>query len=101
MESYKPENVLLTGGAGFIGSNVLIYLVKKYPDIKFINFDMLDYCSCLENLSEISDLPNYQFIQGDICSSELVNSIFKEKNIDTVMHFAAKTHICNSFIMYV
>ena len=98
MSSYQPHNVLLTGGAGFIGSNVLLYLVKKYPGIKFYNYDVLDYCSCLENLDEISTLDNYEFIQGDICNSNLVNFVLKERNIDTVMHFAAQTHVCNSFV---
>lgn len=95
---YQPKNVLLTGGAGFIGSNVIIYLVKKYPSINFYNYDMLDYCSSLENLTEIENLSNYKFIKGDICSSNLVNFVVDDKKIDTIMHFAAKTHICNSFI---
>lgn len=94
---YTPKVVFLTGGAGFIGSNVLIHLVKKYPEYKFINFDKLDYCSSLKNLDEISDLPNYTFVKGDICSSDLVLHIFKEHNVDTVMHFAAQTHVDNSF----
>lgn len=97
MAVYQPKNVLLTGGAGFIGSNVLIYLVKKYPLINFFNLDVLDYCSCLENLSEIENSSNYNFIKGDICSSDLVNFIIESRNIDTIMHFAAKTHVCNSF----
>lgn len=95
--SYQPTNILLTGGAGFIGSHVVILLVKKYPNIRVINFDRLDYCSCLENLDEIKDYPNYKFIQGNICSSDLVNYILKEENIDTIMHFAAQTHVDNSF----
>ena len=58
---------------------------------------MLIDCSCLENLDEVKDYPNYKFIQGNICSSDLVNYILKEENIDTIMHFAAQTHVDNSF----
>ena len=61
---YKPRNILITGGAGFIASHVCILLAKKYPQCNIINFDRLDYCSCLENLDEIKDLPNYKFIKG-------------------------------------
>lgn len=57
----------------------------------------MDYCACLENLDELKDLPNFKFIKGDICSSDLVNFVFSEYNIDTVMHFAAQTHVDNSF----
>jgi len=60
-------------------------------------YDKLDYCSCLENLDEIKELPNYTFVKGDIASSDLVTHIFKERKIDTVMHFAAQTHVDNSF----
>ena len=94
---YNPKNVLITGGSGFIGSNVLIYLVKKYPNINFINLDILDYCACQENLSDIQSLHNYKFIHGDICDANLINFILTEKNVDTIMHFAAQTHVCNSF----
>lgn len=94
---YTPKVVFLTGGAGFIGSNVLMHLVKKYPEYTFINFDKLDYCSSLKNLEEISDLPNYYFVKGDICSADLVMHVFQQHNVDTVMHFAAQTHVDNSF----
>ena len=62
---YQPHNILITGGAGFIASHVCILLATKYPHCNVINFDRLDYCSCLENLDEIKDLPNYKFIKGD------------------------------------
>jgi len=94
---FEPKNVLLTGGAGFIGSHVVILLVKKYPNIKIVNFDKLDYCACLSNLDEIASLPNYKFVKGNICSSDLVNYVLKTENIDTIMHFAAQTHVDNSF----
>ena len=97
MSSYEPKNILITGGAGFIASHVVILLVKKSPNLKIVNLDRLDYCSCLENLDEIKEYPNYKFVKGDICSSDLVNFIIATENIDTVMHFAAQTHVDNSF----
>lgn len=94
---YAPKNILITGGAGFIGSHVVLLLVKKYPHLKIVNFDRLDYCSCLENLSEIKAYPNYKFVKGNICSSDLVNFVLQAEEIDTIMHFAAQTHVDNSF----
>lgn len=82
---------------GFIGSHAAILLCKKYPEYNVVVYDKLDYCSCLENLNEIKDLPNFKFVKGDICSSDLVTYVFKENNIDTVLHFAAQTHVDNSF----
>jgi len=96
-EEYVPKNIFLTGGAGFIASHVAILLCKKYPQYNIVVYDMLDYCSCLENLGELKDLPNFKFVKGDICSSDLVTFIFKSEQIDTVMHFAAQTHVDNSF----
>eukprot|EP00557_Chaetoceros_sp_GSL56_P008778 CAMPEP_0176498564 /NCGR_PEP_ID=MMETSP0200_2-20121128/12393_1 /TAXON_ID=947934 /ORGANISM="Chaetoceros sp., Strain GSL56" /LENGTH=346 /DNA_ID=CAMNT_0017896789 /DNA_START=94 /DNA_END=1134 /DNA_ORIENTATION=- len=96
-QEYIPKNIFLTGGAGFIGSHAAILLCKKYPQYNIVVYDKLDYCSCLENLNEISDLPNFKFVKGDICSSDLVTYVFKENNIDTVLHFAAQTHVDNSF----
>eukprot|EP01032_Pedospumella_encystans_P007585 gene7585-9086_t len=96
-DSYKPKNILITGGAGFIASHVVLLLVKKYPHFKIVNFDRLDYCSCLANLDEIKDYPNYKFVKGNICSSDLVNFVLETEKIDTIMHFAAQTHVDNSF----
>ena len=96
-EDYTPKNIMITGGAGFIASHVCILLAKKYPQYNIINYDRLDYCSCIENLDEIKDLPNYKFIKGNICSSELVNYVLETEMIDTIMHFAAQTHVDNSF----
>jgi UDP-glucose 4,6-dehydratase len=88
---------LITGGAGFIASHVVLLLAKKYPQFNIINFDRLDYCSCLANLDEIKDFPNYKFVKGNICSSDLVNFVLETEKIDTIMHFAAQTHVDNSF----
>ena len=94
---YKPKNILITGGAGFIASHVVILMVKKYPNLKIVNFDRLDYCSCIENLNDLKSEPNYKFIKGNICSSELVSYVLESEKIDTIMHFAAQTHVDNSF----
>jgi len=96
-DDYEPKNVLITGGAGFIASHVVLLFVKKYPNIKVVNFDRLDYCSCLANLDDIKDYPNYKFVKGNICSSDLVNFVLETEKIDTIMHFAAQTHVDNSF----
>jgi len=95
--TFEPKNIFLTGGAGFIASHVVILLCKKYPQYKIVAYDVLDYCSCLENLSELESLPNFKFVKGDICSPDLVNHVFESEEIDTVMHFAAQTHVDNSF----
>ncbi|CAL5023005.1 unnamed protein product [Urochloa decumbens] len=94
---YKPKNILITGAAGFIASHVATRIVKKYPDYKIVVLDKLDYCSNLKNLLPISSSPNFKFVKGDIASADLVNFILVTENIDTVMHFAAQTHVDNSF----
>jgi UDP-glucose 4,6-dehydratase len=83
--------------SGFIASHVAILLCQKYPDYNIVVYDKLDYCSCLANLGELQDLPNFKFVKGDICSPDLVSYVLKEEEIDTVMHFAAQTHVDNSF----
>ena len=82
---------------GFIGSHVAILLCKKYPSYKIVVYDILDYCSCLANLDEIKSKENFKFVKGDICSPDLVSYVLKEEKIDTIMHFAAQTHVDNSF----
>lgn len=90
------KNILITGGAGFIGSNFVPYFLNKYPDYKVINLDLLTYAGNLDNLKEIENYPNYKFIQGDISDRILIESIFKEYNINSVIHFAAESHVDNS-----
>lgn len=97
MANYVPKNILLTGGAGFIGSNAVIHFVKKYPQYKIVNFDKLDYCSSLRNVEEVENYPNYKFVKGDILSSDFIMFILKTEEIDTIIHFAAQTHVDNSF----
>eukprot|EP00752_Nemacystus_decipiens_P001304 g1294.t1 len=96
-EGYVPKNILITGGAGFIASHVVILLVEKYPQYNIVNLDRLDYCACLENLECLAGKANYKFVKGNICSSDMVTYVLQEENIDTILHFAAQTHVDNSF----
>ncbi len=89
-------NILLTGCAGFIGSNFVPYFLEKYPDYTLINLDLLTYAGNLENLKEIEGHPRYKFIKGDICNRELIEFIFNEYDIQGVIHFAAESHVDNS-----
>ncbi|MCX6796442.1 MAG: dTDP-glucose 4,6-dehydratase [Candidatus Falkowbacteria bacterium] len=85
---------LITGGAGFIGSNFIHYWLEKYPEDRVVNLDVLTYAGNLENLKDIVDNPNYEFIKGDICDIALVNHLVKK--VDLIIHFAAETHVDRS-----
>jgi len=89
-------NILLTGTAGFIGSNFVPYFLKKYPEYNLINLDLLTYAGNIENLKECESSPRYKFIKGNICNRELVEFIFTEYDIQGVIHFAAESHVDNS-----
>ena len=91
-------NILVTGGAGFIGSNFLNLFVPRYPEYNFINFDKLTYAANLLNLKNIENLPNYKFEQGDIADHERVTEIFSRYNPDVVIHFAAESHVDRSIL---
>lgn len=90
------KTYLVTGGAGFIGSNFLIYMLGKYDDIKIINIDALTYAGNLENLKSVEKNPRYSFVQADICDKEAVSKIFAENEIDYVVNFAAESHVDRS-----
>jgi dTDP-glucose 4,6-dehydratase len=90
------KSVLITGGAGFIGSHVVRRFVNNYPDSKIINLDKLTYAGNLENLRAIDQKPNYTFIKADICDFEAILEIFNKYSIDTVIHLAAESHVDRS-----
>ncbi len=90
--------LLITGGAGFIGSNFIHYILGKYPDYKIVNLDKLTYCGNLDNLKEVENNPNYKFIKGDICDKEKVTEIFENEKPDFIIHFAAETHVDRSIL---
>ena len=90
------KTILVTGGAGFIGANFVPYFAAKYPDYDVINLDKLTYAGNLDNLKECNNMPNYRFIQGDICDAALIDKLFSENNIQGVIHFAAESHVDNS-----
>ncbi|MDX4070015.1 dTDP-glucose 4,6-dehydratase [Aliarcobacter skirrowii] len=90
------KTILVTGCAGFIGSNFVPYFLEKYPNYNLVNLDLLTYAGDLENLKECENNPRYKFIKGDICNRELVEFIFSEYDIQGVIHFAAESHVDNS-----
>ena len=90
------KNILITGGAGFIGSHLVRLLVNKYSKYKIYNLDKLTYAGNLENLKDIENKDNYTFIKCDICDSKKVSQIFKKYNIDSVVHLAAESHVDRS-----
>ena len=88
--------ILVTGGAGFIGSNFIRYLIKKYPEYKIVNLDLLTYAGNLENLRDIEKSLNYKFVKGDIADKDLVNELVKDA--DTIVNFAAESHVDRSIL---
>lgn len=93
---HQPTAILVTGGAGFIGSNFLLRMVPRYPDVRFVNLDALSYAGNLMNLRDIEGAPNYAFVHGDITDTKLVGRLFAEHHISTVAHFAAESHVDRS-----
>ena len=90
------RNIIITGGAGFIGSHVVRLFVNKYPDYRIINLDKLTYAGNLANLDDIKDRPNYTFVKGDICDFELVQHLMSEHHVDGIIHLAAESHVDRS-----
>ncbi|UCE93530.1 MAG: dTDP-glucose 4,6-dehydratase [Flavobacteriaceae bacterium] len=94
--SKTERKILITGGAGFIGSHVVRLFVKKYPDYKIYNLDALTYAGNLENIKDVENEPNYEFIKGDIKNIDFINSLFEKIRFDAVIHLAAESHVDRS-----
>ncbi len=94
--SNHRKKILITGGAGFIGSHVVRLFVEKYPDYHIYNLDALTYAGNLENLKDVEDRPNYSFIKGDINNETFINTIFNESRFDGIIHLAAESHVDRS-----
>ncbi len=92
----RPKTILVTGGAGFIGSNFIRYWLDRYLQDKIINLDLLTYAGNLENLRDVENNPNYKFVKGDICDKSLVNALMN--HVDLVVHFAAESHVDRSVL---
>jgi dTDP-glucose 4,6-dehydratase len=92
------KNVLVTGGAGFIGSNFVRYLLEVEPDVHVINLDALTYAGSLENLKDLPGTDRHTFVQGDICNRDLVRDLLHQHQIDTIVHFAAESHVDRSIL---
>jgi len=92
------QNILITGGAGFIGSNFIHYILDREKSIQVINLDALTYAGSQENLKNLPDSSRYKFIKGDICDAEFVEKVLESQLIDTIVHFAAETHVDRSIL---
>ena len=92
----EDMKIVVTGGAGFIGSNFVIHMVKKYPEHQIINLDLLTYAGNLENLTEVENAPNYKFIRGDIADRKFVFGLFEKEKPDIIVNFAAESHVDRS-----
>ena len=88
--------IIVTGGAGFIGSNFVIHMVKKYPEHEIVNLDLLTYAGNLENLKSVEDAPNYRFVKGDIADRKFVFDLFEKEKPDVIVNFAAESHVDRS-----
>jgi dTDP-glucose 4,6-dehydratase len=92
------KNILVTGGAGFIGANFVLYMLDKYPDYNIVVYDKLTYAGNLDNLLDVSDDPRYHFVRGDICDPVTVEETIQKYGIDTIVNFAAESHVDRSIL---
>ena len=90
------KSIIITGGAGFIGSHVVRLFVNKYPDYRIINVDKLTYAGNLANLKDIEDKPNYRFVRADICDFDTIYALMQEEHVTGVIHLAAESHVHRS-----
>lgn len=95
-DTIPTNTILVTGGAGFIGSNFIPFYLNRNAEARIVNLDKLTYAGNLKNLNEVEDHDRYRFVEGDICNVDLVNSIFEKEEIDAVIHFAAESHVDKS-----
>jgi len=96
MNNYQPKNILVTGGAGFIGCNYVRYMFANNDDINIVNLDKLTYAGSMANLHDLEDEVRHNFIQGDICDKQLISQLLEQHSIDTIVHFAAESHVDRS-----
>ena len=94
----QKKTILITGGAGFIGSHVVRRFVRTYPDYMIINLDALTYAGNLTNLEDLSSAPNYRFVMGDICDFAFLQKLFINCAVDAVIHLAAESHVDRSIL---
>ena len=92
------KNIIVTGGAGFIGANFVLHMLKKYNDYHIIVYDKLTYAGNLDNLLDVKDDPRYAFVQGDICDAAMVDATIQQYDVDTIVNFAAETHVDRSIM---
>ena len=92
------KNIIVTGGAGFIGANFVLHMLKKYDNYNIIVYDKLTYAGNLDNLLDVADDPRYSFVQGDICDAQMVEATIEKYNADTIVNFAAETHVDRSIM---
>ncbi len=96
--AFAPRCVLVTGGAGFIGSNFVRFLLAEAPDVRVVNLDCLTYAGNLENLAEVADVSRYVFVKADICDTDRVVAVCREHGVDAIVHFAAESHVDRSIV---